>query len=89
MGQQDLLFQERALSLFLTAHRVGDLRRLIWQYGRNSESVFPTGPYEPTNTSKAGTNYGTDVNLPIPAEESNNPEFLKNPVCIDRSAGIT
>ncbi len=89
VAQQDLLFQERALSLFLSAHRVGDLRRLIWQYGRNSESVFPTGPYEPTNTSKAGTNFGTDVNLPIPAEESNNPEFLKNPVCINRSAGIT
>jgi hypothetical protein len=88
-GQQDLLFRERAVTLFLTAHRVGDLRRLIWQYGRDSESVFPHGPYEPDNTSKAGTNFGTDVNLPIPAEESNNPQYLKAPSCINRLAGIS
>jgi hypothetical protein len=88
-GQQDLLFQERALSLFLTSHRVGDMRRLIWQYNRDAETVFPKGPYEPDNTSKAGTNYGTDVNLPIPSEESNNPVFLKGPnACINRVAGI-
>ena len=78
-GQQDLLFTERALTLFLTSHRLGDMRRLIWQYGRNAESVFPKGPYEPDNTSKAGANFGTDVNLPIPSEESNNPLFLKGP----------
>ena len=52
--------------------------------------MFPIGQYEPTNSSKAGTNFGTDVNLPIPQEESNNPLFLKNAnsACIDRSAGI-
>lgn len=89
-GQQDLLFQERAIDLFLTSHRLGDMRRLIWQYGRNSETVFPKGPYEPDNTSKAGTNFGTDVNFPIPSEESNNPAFLKGAgACIDRSAGIS
>jgi len=89
-GQQDLLFQERAIDLFLTSHRLGDMRRLIWQYGRNSETVFPKGPYEPDNTSKAGTNFGTDVNLPIPAEEANNPLFLKGSnACINRSAGIS
>lgn len=89
-GRQNLLFQERALNLFLTGHRLGDLRRLIWQYGRTAESVFPTGPYEPTNSSKAGSNFGADVNFPIPQEESNNPLFLKsaNAACIDRSAGI-
>src|SRR5678815_5015115 len=71
-------------------HRHGDMRRLIWQYGRNAESIFPKGPYEPDNTSKAGANYGTDVNLPIPEEESNNPLFLKGPAgCINRSAGIS
>jgi hypothetical protein len=89
-GQQDLLFQERALDLFLTSHRLGDMRRLIWQYGRSSEDVFPKGPYEPDNTSKAGTNFGTDVNLPIPSEESNNPLFLKGAgACINRAAGIS
>jgi starch-binding outer membrane protein, SusD/RagB family len=65
----DQLFKERAYWLFLTAHRLGDLRRLIRQYGRSNESVFPTGTYH-----KAGT-YGTDVNSPIPQAEENNPEF--------------
>jgi SusD family len=88
-AQQDLLFQERAINLFLTAHRLGDLRRLIWQYGRAADAVFPKGAYEPDNTSKAGTNFGSDVNLPIPDQESNNPLFLNaNAACIDRAAGI-
>ncbi|HZI41328.1 MAG TPA: hypothetical protein VFD67_06475, partial [Gemmatimonadaceae bacterium] len=44
--QVDQLFSERAFWLFLTAHRLGDLRRLSRSvandgYGRNSESVFP------------------------------------------------
>jgi hypothetical protein len=88
-GQQDLLFRARALDLFLTSHRLGDLRRLVWQYGRSADAVFPVGPYEPTNTSKAGTSFGNDVNLPIPQEESNNPLFLgKGGACINREAGI-
>jgi len=90
-GRQNLLFTERALNLFLTGHRLGDMRRLIWEYGRSADAVFPTGPYEPTNTSKAGANFGTDVNLPIPQEEAdNNPLFTKGApsACIDRSAGI-
>lgn len=86
-GQQNLLFEERALTFFLTNHRLGDLRRLIWQYGRNSEAVFPTGPYQANNPDKAGTNYGTDVNFPIPKEESNNP--ASTGACLNRSAGIT
>lgn len=73
---EDLLFSERAFWLFATGHRLGDLRRLIRQYGRSAASVFPTGPY------LKGGNYGTDVNLPIPAEEFNNPNFQG---CIDRN----
>lgn len=76
-GQTDLLFRERAFDLWLTAHRLGDLRRLIRQYGRDSESVFPTGVW-----FKGGT-YGPDVNFPVPADEANNPNFQG---CIDRSA---
>jgi hypothetical protein len=89
-GRQDLLFTERALNLFLTGHRLGDMRRLVWQYGRSADAVFPIGAYEPTNSSKAGTNFGSDVNLPIPDQESNNPLFTKNAnaACIDRAAGI-
>jgi hypothetical protein len=41
----DLLFRERAFWLFATGHRLGDLRRLIRQYGRDPEAVFPTGDY--------------------------------------------
>ena len=76
-GQVDLLFQERAINLFLTSHRLGDLRRLVRSYGRGAETVFPTGAY-----FKGGV-YGTDVNLPIPFEERNNPEFKG---CLDRKA---
>jgi hypothetical protein len=63
----DLMFRERAFWLWLTAHRLGDLRRLVRQYGRTADSVFPTGGY-----SQGGT-YGDDVSLPIPFEELNNP----------------
>ena len=60
----DLLFRERAFWLFLSGHRLGDLRRLVKQYGRDPESVFPTGPYH------IGGAYGTAVSLPFsPAGE--------------------
>ena len=68
-SQVDQLFKERAYWLYLTSHRLGDLRRLIRQYGRPAESVFPTGPY-----FKGGT-YGTDVNSPVPQGEQNNPNY--------------
>ena len=39
----DMLFKERALWLWLTGHRLGDLRRLVRQYGRDAETVFQIG----------------------------------------------
>jgi hypothetical protein len=75
--QEDQLFSERAFWLYSTGHRLGDLRRLIRQYGRPTEDVFPTGPYF------KGGDFGTDVNFPIPQSEQNNPEFTG---CIDRNA---
>ena len=72
------MFSERAFWFFGTGHRLGDLRRLVRQYGRPAESVFPTGLY-----FKGGT-YGPDVNLPIPSQEANNP--LAPSGCIDRDA---
>lgn len=75
--REDQLFKERAYSLWLTSHRLGDLRRLIRQYGRTESQVFPTGPYF------KGGNYGTDVNLIIPFDEKNNPNFQG---CLDRNA---
>jgi starch-binding outer membrane protein, SusD/RagB family len=41
-----VMFRERAFWLFGTGHRLGDLRRLVRQYGSPSESVYPTGLYE-------------------------------------------
>ena len=81
VGRQNLLFRERAYDLYLTAHRLGDLRRLIRQYGRNAETVFPTGVYNPLGAA-AGNSYGPDVNLPIPFEETNNPQYK---ACLDRN----
>ena len=74
----DLLFSERAFWLYATGHRLGDMRRLIRQYLRPADSVFPTGDYH-----KGGATYGSDVNLPIPIEEENNPN---GGVCLDRNA---
>lgn len=76
---RDMLFRERAFWLWLTAHRLGDLRRLIRQYGMTQAQVFPVGQ------TIFGANYGTDVNLPIPQSEQNNPEFPQGQ-CLDRNA---
>lgn len=73
----DQLFSERAFWLYATGHRLGDMRRLIRQYGRGVDTVFPNGDY-----GKGGI-YGQDVNLPIPLEEQNNPNSVG---CIDRNA---
>ena len=76
-GQEDLLFKERAYWMWLTAHRLGDMRRLVRQYGRAATAVFPTGPY-----FKGGV-FGSDVNFPIPFDEQNNPNSQQ---CTDRNA---
>jgi hypothetical protein len=77
-GQVDLLFRERAFWLFATGHRLGDLRRLIRQYGRPADTVFPSGLY-----FKGGLTYGDGVNLPLPTAETNNPKVSQ---CLDRNA---
>jgi hypothetical protein len=65
----DMLFRERAFWMYFTAHRLGDMRRLIRQYNRGTETVFPTGPYS------HGGRYGTEVVL-VPAQsELNNPDW--------------
>jgi len=80
-GAVNLLFAERARWLWLTAHRLGDLRRLVRPlanggYGRADAAVWPTGPY-----FKGGT-YGLDENFPLPVTEQNNPNFRG---CLDRN----
>lgn len=67
-----LLFRERAFWLFQTGHRLGDMRRLVRQYGGPQENVFPVGLYP----RPGGIIYGGDVSAPIPqAEQKSNPQF--------------
>jgi starch-binding outer membrane protein, SusD/RagB family len=75
----DLVFREKAFWLYGRGHRVGDMRRLIRQHGRAPETVFPTGDWH-----KAGV-YSTDVNMPIPLAEANNPNVPATQTCMDRS----
>lgn len=79
--QVDVMFSERAFWLYGLGTRLGDLRRLIRQYGRNAESVFPTGTYvggEGTKLPQPIPNYGTDVSLMMPTVTSgwtSNPNY--------------
>jgi hypothetical protein len=75
----DMHFKERAYWLFPTGHRLGDLRRMVRQYQRNREAVFPSGGYP---ASKGGGTYGQDVNFPVHFDEINNPKFTQ---CLDRN----
>jgi hypothetical protein len=84
-GAVKLLFAERARWLWLTAHRLGDMRRLVRPiplggYGLPADGpggVFPSGPYFKVNFA----NYGTDVNFPVPITEKQNPNFN---ACLNR-----
>jgi len=78
--RENLLFRERAFWLFGRGYRLGDMRRLIRQYGRGAETVFPTGPWH------KGGNYGTDVNFPVPQAEANNPNTTGPDLCTDHNA---
>jgi hypothetical protein len=53
------------------------MRRLVRQYGRTQETVFPTG------LTAYGLAFGTAVSLPIPFAEINNPNYS---VCTERGA---
>ncbi len=68
-----LLFEERAYWLFLTGQRLPDLRRLVRQYARDREQVFPTGTYL-SGMSTYGE-YQNSINMPIPWYERRNPLF--------------
>jgi len=65
----DLHFRERAYWLWLTSHRLGDMRRLLRQYGRQADDVYPIGP------TVRGEGRGNDVNLLVPFAEESNPEY--------------
>ncbi len=75
-----LFFREKAFWQFGRGYRLNDLRRLIRQYNRPADQVFPVGVHY------RGGNYGADVNLPVPQAEENNPELGGKAACIDRNA---
>ena len=82
--REDLMFRERAFWLYLSSHRLGDLRRLVRQYGRSADAVFPGGggkAYIINGNNKGGT-FGNEYNLPISFDEQNNP--LASGGCINR-----
>lgn len=74
----DLTFRERAFWFYLTAHRLGDLRRLVRQYGRAEESVYPTGAYH-----KQGLTRGGQAALIVPQPEENNPNYVATACTVD------
>lgn len=71
-----LMFRERAFWMFGTGHRLGDMRRLVRQYGRTVDQVYPIGAWF------KGGNYGDAIQMPVPFDEQNNPNFL---ACTDRN----
>jgi hypothetical protein len=80
-ARRDLLFYEKAFWLFGTGHRLGDLRRMVRQYGVNQASIFPSGAYH-----KGGV-HGADVVFPLDFdEEGNNPNY-QHSMCDVLSAG--
>src|SRR3989441_680673 len=75
-ARADSTFRERAFWMFSTGHRLGDLRRLVRQYLRAPETVYPTGAWY------KGGNYGDATMLPVPFDEQNNPKYTQ---CLDRN----
>jgi hypothetical protein len=77
--RENVLFRERAFWLYGTGHRHGDMRRLVRQYGRLANAVFPTGFQAQWNGF-----YGESVVLEPPKSEIDaNPNYHG---CLNRDA---
>ena len=72
-----MLFREKAFWQFARGTRLGDLRRLIRQYGRAEDQVFPEGGFHTPPFA-----FGDDVNFSVPDSEQQNPNFT---ACLDRN----
>ena len=73
----DLFFREKAFWQFGRGERISDLRRLIRQYNRTQDNVFPSGPFHKTG------NYESNVAFPVNDVELSNPNFKG---CLDTKA---
>jgi len=71
-AQVDTLYKERAFWLFFTGRRLGDLRRLVINYGRAPNTVFPSGEYP-----LFGATYIDATALPFPLAQvqQTHPQF--------------
>ena len=70
----DVMYRERGFWMFSTGHRLADMRRLVRPttaggYGRADSTVYPKGAWF------KGGNYGTAIQMVLPVEELNNPNF--------------
>lgn len=89
----DLLMKERAMWLYMTGHREGDLRRLAHVYHRDASTLWPRGAYvnpafpplytSPPYSNVLLTTYGNDmVFFPDAGEQVRNPLYGG---CYDRN----
>jgi len=82
VGRENLLFREKAFWQFGRGYRLGDLRRLIRDYGRAADGS-DTGGY-PIGAHPKGGVFGGDLNLPVVSDEQvGNSNFTG---CLDRKA---
>lgn len=70
----DQFFTEKAYWQYGRGERLNDMRRLVRQYGRAVNTVYPTGTYP------KGGPYGNNVAFPVPDAEKSNPKFAG---CLD------
>jgi hypothetical protein len=92
--QVNVMFRERAFWLYGTGTRLGDMRRLVRQYGRDEDTVYPIGPFPNGNASTLPEpipSYGTDVNITLPTGAGMAQNGLTDPNsaykgCTDKSA---
>jgi hypothetical protein len=73
-GRIDLVFRERALWLYLTGTRLGDWRRLVRQYDRLPDQVYPVGLH-PLGSPTMPVYCTAYVFVPDAAEQTYNPVY--------------
>ena len=74
---ENQFFREKAFWQYGRGQRLSDMRRLVRQYTRPVDTVYPTGNFHKTGV------YGPNVAFPVPDAEKSNPNFNG---CLDRSA---
>ena len=77
----DLFFREKALWQYERGYRMDDLRRLVRQYSRPQDKVFPSGNF--TRNGTPSGQFGSQVAFPVVDDERSNPFFHG---CLDTKA---